>query len=90
LFPGYQSHYIVTDNEGIPFTDYDSNIQSYDELVVNQESQVVPLFLLRLDLKSVDRANEEFSRTGGKIDHSRKYQEKYRKVHDEYVYTEMK
>jgi hypothetical protein len=37
--PGYQSHYVLTDNLGMPCSEkVDTNY--YDEIVINQESQV--------------------------------------------------
>jgi len=48
---GYQSHYCVTKHGGMPFTkkDYKKERTRYDELVLGQEPQVVPLFLLEMN-----------------------------------------
>jgi len=42
---------VVTAAAGFPFTlnDWNSNQKRYDELVITQEAQVVPIFLLRID-----------------------------------------
>jgi len=46
---GYQSHYVITTKRGKPFTDrdYERN-DPFDELILDQEAQVVPIFLLTL------------------------------------------
>jgi len=56
LVNGYQSHYCITTKEGLPFTikDYQDMNTKYDELVIGQESQVVPLFLLEMNKKKID------------------------------------
>jgi len=46
LQKGYQSHYIRTDTTGMPTTNTDN---FYDEIVINQESQVCPAFIIELD-----------------------------------------
>jgi hypothetical protein len=55
LITGYQSHYVVTRTNGYPFTqeDYDSENPSFDEIVVFQEAQVLPLFLLVIDSSNI-------------------------------------
>jgi len=72
---GYQSHYVLTTNRGMPFEKIEyKNI--FDEIVVDQESQVAPAYVLLLDNKGFpalirdferrtsedDSANEEFER----------------------------
>jgi len=54
---GYQSHYVVVKKDGNPMTqtDYDNLEEGYDELVLEQEAQVVPIFLLALDKESVTK-----------------------------------
>jgi len=51
IISGYQCHYVVTKINGYPFTqsEYDSDTQIYDEIVVNQEAQVLPIMLIELD-----------------------------------------
>jgi len=44
---GYQSHYVVTTPSGMPVEDFGSPSQ-YDELVIGQEAQVVPLFIVKV------------------------------------------
>jgi hypothetical protein len=56
LITGYQSHYVVTRTNGYPFTQEDYNTEnapSYDEIVVFQEAQVLPLFLLVIDSSNI-------------------------------------
>jgi len=53
LVNGYQSHYVLTTKKGFPLTEGDKEIPIYDEIVIGQESQVVPLFLLRIDEDSI-------------------------------------
>jgi hypothetical protein len=61
--PGYQSHYVCTDNKGMPYpkmvTDY-KNV--YDEIVINQEAQVAPAYVLMLDPTSFPKLIIEFNR----------------------------
>jgi len=48
LVPGYQSHYVLTNLKGFPQT---RRLVTgfYDEIVINQESQVCPAFIFQLD-----------------------------------------
>jgi len=46
LFRGYQSHYVRTSLNGMPIT---SEENEFDEIVINQESQVCPLFIVQID-----------------------------------------
>jgi len=48
LQSGYQSHYVVTRRNGHPVENENEN-EFYDEIVVVQESQIVPIFLVLLD-----------------------------------------
>eukprot|EP01126_Amoeba_proteus_P062401 TRINITY_DN8479_c0_g1_i1.p1 TRINITY_DN8479_c0_g1~~TRINITY_DN8479_c0_g1_i1.p1 ORF type:complete len:280 (-),score=60.30 TRINITY_DN8479_c0_g1_i1:79-918(-) len=47
--PGYNSHYIVVTTEGVPANDDDRRASKplYDEIVIPQESQIVPVYILR-------------------------------------------
>jgi len=47
LHSGYQSHYIRTKKTGFPIEDC-NNTNEWDEIVVGQEAQVVPLFLVSI------------------------------------------
>jgi len=64
LISGYQSHYAVTTNEGFPFTkkDYEQEEPKYDEVVIGQESQVVPIFLLEMRKEGMENISEELKR----------------------------
>lgn len=47
---GYQSHYVLTTADGHPVPDSPSLPSKYfDELVLGQESQVVPAYVIELD-----------------------------------------
>jgi hypothetical protein len=43
---GYQSHYVITNGKGMPT---ERGTSQYDEIVINQESQVCPAFIIELD-----------------------------------------
>jgi len=48
ILEGYQSHYVLTGINGLPITpDYTDTV--YDELVVQGEEQVLPMFVLKVD-----------------------------------------
>jgi len=51
---GHQSHYAVTNAEALAFSlsDWTSTRKRYDELVIPQEAQIVPLFLLKIDMSN--------------------------------------
>lgn len=39
--PGYQSHFVCTNNKGMPYPDIRADyLHVYDEIVINQEAQV--------------------------------------------------
>jgi len=54
LVHGYQTHYVVTSQDGYPLSqkDYQQNVKKYDEIVLGQEAQVVPIFLLKIAKKT--------------------------------------
>jgi len=65
LVSGYQSHYAITKKNGLPFTreDFvDQKAKKYDEVVIVQESQVVPIFLLKIGKDSIKRIFQEWER----------------------------
>jgi len=43
-FSMYQSHYVVTKKNGQPFIDFHKVVRIFNEIVIDQESQVVPIF----------------------------------------------
>jgi len=55
LYVGYQSHYVVTTVAGFPLKiqDWNSQLKRYDELVISQETQVVPIFLIQVDTSNM-------------------------------------
>jgi len=61
--PGYQSHYVCTDNKGMPYPKITPDYKNvYDEIVINQESQVAPAYLLMLDSASFPKLIMTFNR----------------------------
>jgi hypothetical protein len=61
LKPGYQSHYVLTTNRGMPFPQIEyKNI--FDELVIRQETQVAPAYVLMLDPKGFPQLIRSFER----------------------------
>jgi len=63
LVSGYQSHYVITNKNGLPFTreDFGKKVE-YDEVVIAQESQVVPIFLLQIGRESIIKIFEDWER----------------------------
>jgi len=64
LCAGHQSHYVIVQRKGDPFTeeDYEQTKTMYDELVIDQEAQIVPIFLLQLDRKGLTEIVNDFLR----------------------------
>jgi len=61
--PGYQAHYVCTDNKGMPYPKLTPDYKNvYDEIVINQESQVAPAYVLMLDPTSFPKLIVEFNR----------------------------
>src|SRR5690242_17964462 len=57
---GYQSNYVLTSISGSPWKPSDST--KYDELVVDQEAQVVPLYVIELNPDTLDDLAAKFKR----------------------------
>jgi len=49
LITGYQSHYVITSFNGYPLKETDFTQRKFNEIVINQEAQVVPIFLVEVD-----------------------------------------
>eukprot|EP01124_Arcella_intermedia_P003110 TRINITY_DN11699_c1_g2_i1.p1 TRINITY_DN11699_c1_g2~~TRINITY_DN11699_c1_g2_i1.p1 ORF type:complete len:1490 (+),score=282.91 TRINITY_DN11699_c1_g2_i1:291-4472(+) len=64
LFPGYQSHYVVTKINGMPIDSDSPTGEYFDEIVIEQEQQVVVGFLLTPDPnpESLARLVKRFNR----------------------------
>eukprot|EP01125_Pyxidicula_operculata_P020486 TRINITY_DN7584_c0_g1_i1.p1 TRINITY_DN7584_c0_g1~~TRINITY_DN7584_c0_g1_i1.p1 ORF type:complete len:1741 (-),score=240.11 TRINITY_DN7584_c0_g1_i1:66-5117(-) len=60
--PGYQSHYVLTNRSGSPCTQEKESGKFYDELVIPQESQIVPVFLLEIDNSNLYELSKKFQR----------------------------
>jgi len=60
LKSGFQSHYVVTSKAGYPIQH--PTEKCYDELVISQEAQVVPVFILVIDKSNIQELVEHFQR----------------------------
>lgn len=56
--PGYQSHYVLTTSDGNPCRAPLMEGEYYDELVIGQEAQVVPLYIVELDAAVISQLAE--------------------------------
>jgi len=70
ISPGYQSNYVHTTKSGEPCDKKYEN-DFYDEIVIEQESQVVPAFLVSLTPASIKNVAERFTRDIATPDSSR-------------------
>jgi len=64
LCAGHQSHFVIVKRKGDPFTeeDYERAKTIYDELVIDQEAQIVPIFLLQLNRNGLTEIINDFTR----------------------------
>jgi len=62
LKSGYNSHFIVTDAEGICVTSSNDSKPLFDELVVPQESQIVPTFIFELQGSDMEKLSSKWKR----------------------------
>jgi len=64
LTVGYQSHFVTTLRNGLPFraADFENNEKQYNEFVIDQESQVLPIFLLSIDRKNLATLSRAWER----------------------------
>jgi len=58
---GYTSHYVVTNKSGSIFTPKVDK-KKYDEIVIDQESQITPMFLVSIDKANFDKLSSECQR----------------------------
>jgi len=62
LVSGYNSHYVVVDSEGhIPDATKDEDQELFDEIVIQQEAQIVPVYVLRFDSQALKSFLEGWS-----------------------------
>jgi hypothetical protein len=62
---GYQSHFVITSKKGLPIGANEkerSGNEFYDELVIIQESQILPIYLVELDNSNFSLLTKEFLR----------------------------
>jgi len=63
IISGYQSHYIVTTRDGFPFKEENFGDQRmFDEYVIDQESQVVPIFLIEVNSSNFSLIGNQYAR----------------------------
>jgi hypothetical protein len=64
LTSSYQSHYVVTTSAGAPFKDrdYANNMRQFNEIVLAQESQILPIFLLEIDKSNFPVLTQNYQR----------------------------
>jgi len=58
--PGYNSHYVLTESNGDVYSDPSKEI--FDEIVIGQESQVVPVYLVEISHTDLDRFRQSYER----------------------------
>jgi len=63
LRSGYQSHFVLTKKDGAPATEKTQPTDRYDELVIGQESQVMPIFVVEIDQSKLAALLRDFQRT---------------------------
>jgi len=61
LLPGYNSHYVLTNKNGFVCTDF--RVQYFTEIVVEQESQIIPAYILGINTTKASSLLETFVRT---------------------------
>eukprot|EP01124_Arcella_intermedia_P034550 TRINITY_DN8585_c0_g2_i2.p1 TRINITY_DN8585_c0_g2~~TRINITY_DN8585_c0_g2_i2.p1 ORF type:complete len:343 (+),score=63.19 TRINITY_DN8585_c0_g2_i2:52-1029(+) len=60
IVPGHQCHYVVTGLDGAPVRERRGRV--YDELVICQEVQALPVFMVRIDEGRIQELANEFNR----------------------------
>jgi len=77
LCAGHQSHYVIVQRQGYPFTeeDHKQSKTDYDELVIDQEAQIVPMFLLQLAREGLTDILNDFTRVIPQAEQSHKVNE---------------
>lgn len=65
LQAGYQSHYVVTNRSGELAEKTENGTDCYDELVIIQEAQVIPAYILRLVPNGLPKLAKKWSQGGG-------------------------
>jgi len=60
LSQGHQSHYVLTKTNGEPITEICENY--YDELVLDQEGQVLPIFVVEIHSSQIELMQKRFRR----------------------------
>jgi len=70
LKKGYNSHYVVTTREGRPFSEknYQHNETQYNEIIIAQKTQILPLFLVGIDKDKLSPLESEWERISDSLD----------------------
>jgi len=78
ILTGYQSHYVVTQRNGLPLEENNFE-RKFNEIVIDQESQVVPIFLIELLTTNFSTLHEYFKReiADEKVDVDESYPDDY-------------
>jgi len=61
LQSGYQSHYVLTQRNGLISAPDGKEV--YDELVLNQEAQVVPAYLIKISRSNIKKLKDHWNRS---------------------------
>jgi len=61
LKSGYNSHYVITNKKGFALTTEEPDM--YNEVVVNQESQITPVFIYTMDVDALRPVATEWARS---------------------------
>jgi len=60
IVPGYQSHFVATAISGFPVKKPEKHC--FSELVIGQETQILPVFILRVDLSNAMELVKRYQR----------------------------
>eukprot|EP01124_Arcella_intermedia_P022166 TRINITY_DN3250_c0_g6_i1.p1 TRINITY_DN3250_c0_g6~~TRINITY_DN3250_c0_g6_i1.p1 ORF type:complete len:134 (-),score=35.45 TRINITY_DN3250_c0_g6_i1:29-430(-) len=81
LFPGYQSHYVLTNVKGFPIKSIKSKNTIFDEIVIEQEQQVVPAFIISPQKKHLKDLLKKFDREVVEVERAEREGEPTNKFH---------
>jgi len=81
LISGYQSHYVFTAANGFPPTEKKfDRTRKYDELILGQEAQVVPMYLVEIDTSNFSYLLTVFTSKKTAMDRSLDETEEHRSI----------
>jgi len=73
LRTGYQSHYVRTRRDGKPVKDASDDVESFDEIVIAQESQILPFAIIQFDKKKLEMLLKVYARDVGDLEDEDKF-----------------